>query len=89
MYTRGILIFVKMLSMSMNLYISLIPSRGLFNWFSYLFFFYNGFAGFIGAVMRSLMASIFSLLLLFRLDTVVLMRGFERFDYGISATFSA
>ncbi len=56
--------------------------RGLFNWFSYLFFFYNGFAGFFGAVMRALVASGFSLLLLFRLDTVVLMRGFERFDYG-------
>ncbi len=28
------------------------------------------------------MASLFGLVLLFRLDTVVLMRGFETFDYG-------
>ncbi len=28
------------------------------------------------------MASLFGLLLLFRLDTVVLMKGFEVFDYG-------
>ncbi|XP_064405980.1 stimulated by retinoic acid gene 6 protein-like isoform X2 [Halichondria panicea] len=59
-----------------------IKNRGLFNWFSYLLFFYNGFAGFMGAVIRTLMASLFGLVLLFRLDTVVLMRGFETFDYG-------
>lgn len=56
--------------------------RRLFNWFSFLLFFYNGFAGFVNAILRTLLASLFTLLLLFRLDRVVLMRGFERFDFG-------
>ncbi len=56
--------------------------RRLFNWFSFLLFFYNGFAGFVNAILRTLLASLFTILLLFRLDRVVLMRGFERFDFG-------
>ena len=56
--------------------------RRLFNWFSFILFFYNGFAGFVGAIMRTLLASLVTLALLFRLDRVVLMKGFERFDSG-------
>ena len=57
----------------------------LFNWLAYILFFYNGIAGFISAILRTLMSSLFSLLLLFRLDQVVLLKGFEQFDFGMSA----
>ncbi|XP_064405984.1 stimulated by retinoic acid gene 6 protein-like [Halichondria panicea] len=65
-------------------FIALTNTR-LFNWFSFLLFFYNGFAGFVNAILRTLLASLFTILLLFRLDRVVLMRGFERFDFGHKA----
>ena len=56
--------------------------RRLFNWFSFVLFFYNGLAGFVGAVFRIAMSAIFSLILLFRLDEVALMKKFDSFDFG-------
>lgn len=65
--------------------LSILPCicRRLFNWFAYILFFYNGIAGFVSAILRTLMSVVFSLLLLFRLDQVVLIRGFEQFDFGM------
>ncbi|XP_064406724.1 stimulated by retinoic acid gene 6 protein-like isoform X2 [Halichondria panicea] len=62
-----------------------IKNRRLFNWFAYILFFYNGIAGFVSAILRTLMSVVFSLLLLFRLDQVVLIRGFEQFDFAHNA----
>ena len=56
--------------------------RRLFNWFAYLLFLYNGFAGFVSAILRMIITAVISLLLLFRLDTTILPRGFEVFDSG-------
>ena len=64
------------------LLLPLISCRRLFNWFAFILFFYNGIAGLVGAILRALMASLFGLLLLFRLDRIVLMKGFEAYDFG-------
>lgn len=60
--------------------------RRLFNWFAFILFFYNGIAGLVGAILRAFMSSFFGLLLLFRLDRIVLMKGFEAFDFGETVT---
>ena len=57
--------------------------RRLFNWFSYILFLYNGFIGIIGGILRILITTGISLLLLFRLDAVTLPRGFDFFDIGM------
>jgi hypothetical protein len=44
--------------------------------------FYNGLAGVLAAVLRGLLSVAFNLLLFIRLDRVILMKGFERFDKG-------
>ena len=62
--------------------ILLILFRNLFSWFSFILFFYNGLAGFVGAIFRIAMSAIFSLILLFRLDEVALMKKFDGFDFG-------
>lgn len=62
-----------------------ITNRRLFDWFHFLLFFYNGFAGFIGAIFRAALATAFGLLLLFRLDRLVMMRDFVWFDFGHKA----
>ena len=56
--------------------------RRLFNWFAFILFFYNGIAGIFGAILRAFMSFLFGLLLLFRLDRIVLMKGFEAYDFG-------
>ena len=56
--------------------------RNLFSWFSFILFFYNGLAGFVGAIFRIAMSAVFSLILLFRLDEVALMKKFDAFDFG-------
>jgi len=58
------------------------PCSRLYNWFAFVLFFYNGIAGFVSAILRTIMSSLFSLILLFRLDQVILIKGFERFDIG-------
>ena len=60
----------------------LLLHRRLWNWFEYVFFFYNTIVGFFAAILRIMVAALFSLLLLFRLDTVILMKGFEFGDTG-------
>ena len=47
-----------------------------------MLFFYNGIAGVFGALLRVLMSSVFGLLLLFRVDRIVLMKGYEAYDFG-------
>lgn len=56
--------------------------RNLFSWFSFVLFFYNGLAGVVGAIFRIAMSAAFSLILLFRLDEVALMKKFDSFDFG-------
>ena len=56
--------------------------RNLFNWFSFVLFFYKGLAGVVGGVFRIAMSTVFSLILLFRLDEVALMKKFASFDFG-------
>ena len=58
--------------------------RNLFNWFSFVLFFYNGLAGFFGAVYRIALSAILSLIQLFRLDEVALMNKFAILDFGKS-----
>jgi len=60
------------------------PFRRLWNWFEYVFFFYNTIVGLFAAIFRVIVSAAFSLLLLFRLDTVILMKGFEFGDTGMS-----
>ena len=57
--------------------------RKLFNWFSYVLFLYNGFAGVVGAILRIVIAAAISVLLLFRLDIMILPHGFDAFDSGM------
>ncbi len=56
--------------------------RRLFNWLSLLLFLYNGFAGFVGAIIRVAISAVITLLLLFRLDVSVMAKGFEFLDFG-------
>ena len=49
---------------------------------SYILVFQNTVVGITSAFVRILYSLLFGLLLLFRLDRVVLMKGFERFDKG-------
>lgn len=61
---------------------SALPLRRIYNWFSFVLFFYNGFAGLVGAVVRIVYAVLFSLLLMFRLDTVALPKQLWWWDFG-------
>ena len=56
--------------------------RRLFNWFAFILFLFNGFAGFVLAIVRVAINAGLSLLLLFRLDTMVFPRGFDTIDFG-------
>ena len=56
--------------------------RRLFSLLSFLLFLYNGFAGFVGAIIRVAISAVVSLLLLFRLDTPVMAKGFGFLDFG-------
>ena len=57
--------------------------RNLFNWFSLMLFFYNGVTGFVTALQRILISTVLGLLLLFRLDRVVVAKGFDFLDIGM------
>ena len=67
-------------------HLSLYPSncRRLFNWFLYMLFFYNALIGIVTALVRVAIAAGIGMLLLFRLDKVILMKGFEFADFGES-----
>ena len=58
-------------------------SRRLFNWFAFVLFFYNGIAGVFSALLRVIMSSTFGLLLLFRVDKIVFVKGYEAYDFGV------
>lgn len=62
---------------------SLYCLRRVFHWTTYVLFFYNVILGLTSALLRIVYSMTFGLVLMFRLDRVVLMRGFERFDAGI------
>jgi len=47
-----------------------------------MLFIYNAVLGLLMAVVRLLLSTLFSLLLLVRMDRVVLMKGFEVWDLG-------
>ena len=58
--------------------------RNVFNCVAYLLFFYNGFAGFVSALIRLGISAGVGLLLLFRLDQNVLTKIFSFLDFGRS-----
>lgn len=53
-----------------------------YHFLTYLLYFQNIVVGITSALLRVLYSVAFGLLLLFRLDRVVLMKGFERYDSG-------
>jgi len=60
------------------------PHRRFWNWVEYIFFLYNAIVGIIASIFRILLSVGVNLLLLFRLDTVILMKGWEFLDVGMS-----
>ena len=58
--------------------------RRLYHLFSYMWLFLNLFVGLFSAFKRIITSAVLSLLLVMRMDRVVLMKGFERFDFGES-----
>ena len=58
--------------------------RRLWNWFEYIFFFYNAIVGIVASIFRVVLSVTINLLLLFRLDAVIFMKGFEFMDAGMS-----
>ena len=58
--------------------------RRLWNWFEYIFFFYNAIVGIVASILRVFLSVTVNLLLLFRLDAVIFMKGFEFMDSGMS-----
>ncbi len=54
----------------------------MFQWFMYILFIYNTIIGLGTALFRVLISATMGLLLMLRLDKVILMKGFERFDIG-------
>ena len=58
--------------------------RHLYHFFSYVWLFLNLFVGIFSAFIRIITSAVLSLLLVMRMDRVVLMKGFERFDFGES-----
>lgn len=56
--------------------------RRLFYFFCYFVFFQNVVVGLISSFLRILFAMVLGLGLFFRLDRVVLMKGFEKLDQG-------
>lgn len=55
----------------------------LYNWFAFALFFYNGFAGLVGALTRILINVVFGLVLMFRLDMLSLPKDFAWWDFGM------
>ena len=56
--------------------------RRLYNWVAYILLFQNAFVGFFSAILRVLKSALFGLIIVTRLDRVLYMKGFERFDSG-------
>ena len=54
----------------------------VFNCLAFVLIFYNGLAGILAAVLRGLLSVAFNVLLFIRLDRLLLMKGFEKFDKG-------
>ncbi len=54
----------------------------MFQWFMYILFIYNTLIGLATALFRVLISATMGLLLMLRMDKVILMKGFERFDIG-------
>ena len=63
------------------------PCRRLWNWFEYIFFFYNALVGIVASIFWVFLSVTINLLLLFRLDTVIFMKGFEFMDSGMCCMF--
>ena len=61
--------------------------RRLWNWFEYIFFFYNAIVGIVASIFRVVLSVTINLLLLFRLDAVIFMKGFEFMDAGMCCMF--
>jgi len=61
------------------------PHRRFWNWVEYIFFFYNAIVGIVASIFRILLSIGVNLLLLFRLDTVIFMKGWEFLDAGHKA----
>ena len=58
------------------------PYRRFFHWFAYVLLFQNAFVGLFSTFIRIIISLAFGLILFMRLDKVVLMKGFEFFDFG-------
>ena len=56
--------------------------RRLFYFFSYFVFFQNVVIGLVSSLLRIIFSMVLGLALFFRLDRVVLMKGFEALDQG-------
>ncbi|KAL5482132.1 hypothetical protein EMCRGX_G022419 [Ephydatia muelleri] len=85
----GQLIFVKLLFVGdTNNKNTVIKNAKLFHVFSYFLFFHNIIVGLGSSLLRIILGMFFGLLLFFRLDRVVLMKGLERVDTGHSAYIS-
>ena len=56
--------------------------RRLFYFFSYFVFFQNVVIGLVSSLLRIIYSMVLGLVLFFRLDRVVLMKGFEALDQG-------
>ena len=70
---------------------AVIPShtcRWLYQIFTYFFFFFNVIFGFVMCVLRVLGVVIFTVVMLFRLDWDVYMRGLEGWDMGMWCTLT-
>ena len=61
---------------------TVLRNRRLFYFFCYFVFFQNVVVGLISSFLRILFAMVLGLGLFFRLDRVVLMKGFEKLDQG-------
>ena len=61
--------------------------RRLFYLFSYFVFFQNMVVGFVSSLLRITISVLLGLVLFFRLDRVVLMKGFEALDQGKAPVF--
>ena len=57
--------------------------RWLYQILTYFFFFFNVIFGFVMCVLRALGVVIFTVVMLFRLDWDVYMRGLEGWDMGM------
>jgi hypothetical protein len=56
--------------------------RHIYNWFAFVLFFYNGFAGLVGGVVRVVYSAVIGMLLIFRLDMVAVPEELWFWDFG-------